>query len=471
MTEIAKPDLCVIGGGHAGLAVARRAAGRGASVIVIEPGRLGGAGRLADRAPITALAAAGTRAHLLRKAGEYGLAPAEPKVSLRALSNHIARLVADMERDDAAERCAALGIEVIADKGCFTDRRTFVAGDRTIRARRFVIAMEPEPVIPAIAGLADVPYFTRRTIGGNTRKLSHLMVIGGGATGLAVAQAYKRLGAQVSVVDKGRMLAGHDPELAAVLLRCLREEAIALYEETAIAAINKRGQGIGVTLAGKDGETQLDISHVLVAAGDGVDLSGLDVEKSGLRVGADGRLVAGSDFRTNNRAIFAMDATRDSTELMAATTVDNALGGKRRQLPAEAVPRIVACDPMLAEIGLTEKQARARYKQNYRVVRCGLAESDAARAASLTGSVRLILDGGDRVVGAGLVGPDVAELAALFGFVIAQRLNVAALADFAPPTGSLGEIAPILADKAQRSAASRSRGGRKRWLPLPGRTL
>jgi pyruvate/2-oxoglutarate dehydrogenase complex dihydrolipoamide dehydrogenase (E3) component len=470
MTDIAKPDLCVIGGGHAGLTVARRAAERGMSVMVIEAGELGGAGRLADAVPAATLAAAGARAQLMRTGGDLGLTGGEPKVSLRALGNRIAARIADMARDDAAERCAALGIEVVAEAGRFTDRRTFTVGDRPIRAKHFVLAIDGEPVIPAIDGLRGVPYFTSRTIGGNTRKLSHLLVIGGGATGLAVAQAYKRLGSQVTVVESGKALASHDPEFAAIVLRHLNEEKIDIREETAITAIQRRSQGIGVTLDGRDGEAKLDISHVMVAAGSRADLGGLDVEKAGLRPGADGRVAAGSDFRTGNRAIFALPPTGGSA-LAAAVIVDNALGGKKRRLPPELVPRVVATEPMLVEVGLTEALARARHKQNYRIVRCSFGESDTARAEGRAGSVRVILDGRDIVIGAGVVGADVAELAALFSFAIANRLGIDAFAAFVPPAGSLAEIAPLIAKRGEKGAAGKTKGGIARWLPLPGRIL
>jgi pyruvate/2-oxoglutarate dehydrogenase complex dihydrolipoamide dehydrogenase (E3) component len=476
MTDVSRPDLCVIGGGHAGLAVARRAVARGMTVVVVEPGRLGGAGRLADRVPEAMLSAAGTRAQLLRTADDFGLAAVEPKVSLRTLHNRMVALTRDMQRDDAEERCAALGIEVVSEAGRFTDRRTFTAGERIIKAGAFVLAPDPEPIVPDIAGLRQVPFFTARTIGGNTRKLSHLLVIGAGATGLAIAQAYKRLGSAVTVVEAARALHDHDPEFVAILLGQLREEGIDIREQTAISAIQKRGQGIGVILDGPGGEARLDISHILVAAGSVVDISALDIDKAGLRQDKGGQLVVGPGLRTGNRAIFAIGAAAgmphaSGIELAAEVVVENAQGGRRR-LPPEFVPRSVGTDPMIAQLGLTEPMARARLKQNYHVVRCSFDEVDAARAAALSGNARLILDSGDTIVGATLVGRDIAELAALFSLAVANRLAIGQLANFAPPAGSLAEIVPLLAARAAEGRpAKKVRGGIARWLPLPGRIL
>jgi pyruvate/2-oxoglutarate dehydrogenase complex dihydrolipoamide dehydrogenase (E3) component len=116
--------------------------------------------------------------------------------------------------------------------------------------------------------------------------------------------------------------------------------------------------------------------------------------------------------------------------------------------------------------------ARARLKQNYRVVRCSFDEIDAARAAGLSGNTRLILDSGDTLVGAALIGRDIAELAALFSLAIANRLTLPQLANFAPPAGSLAEIVPLLAARAAEGRpANKARGGIARWLPLPGRIL
>ncbi|HEY4199208.1 MAG TPA: NAD(P)/FAD-dependent oxidoreductase [Devosiaceae bacterium] len=467
MADIDKPDLCVIGGGNAGLRLAMRARALGASVILVEPEPMGTERRASAGIALGALTAAGQRAQQLRGSAVHGIAAVEPKVSFRALHDHVAARAAEIARDHSAERCAALGIAVVAATGSFRDRKTLVAGERLIRARRFAIATGIELVPPAIPGLTDIDYFTPDTIVDNARKLSHLLVIGAGPVGLALAQAYRRLGGAVTVVDAGTALPGVDPEFADLALRRLREEGLDLRDETRVTAIKARGQGIGVTLQTPDGEQALDISHVLLATGRQPAIAALDPDKAGIRH-QDGALQLRQDLRTTNPIVFALGGAADPAyehqglDRQVEAVISGALLGRSQRYAAELVPSLVPTDPAIASIGLTEATARQRFGTRYRVTRAAFAETDAARAAAQSfGTARLITDPAGRILGASIIGSGAAELIGFLAFAAARGINAGQLADFAAPYPALAELIGFLGKSLAGDAAD---AGRRRLL-------
>src|SRR5262249_20322052 len=157
-----------------------------------------------------------------------------------------------------------LGVRVVRAEARFTSPRTVVAGEIEILPRRFVIATGSHPAAPPIPGLADVPYLTNETIFANRVRPTHLIVIGGRADGIEVAQADRRLGAQVTVLDVGPLLPRDDPELVAPLTAQLTSEGIAAHPHVEIAGIERDGEMIVLCLAGG---RRITGSHVLVAAG------------------------------------------------------------------------------------------------------------------------------------------------------------------------------------------------------------
>lgn len=204
MAEFLTPDICIIGGGAGGLAAATKARLHGASVVLIEKGKLGGEALNSASLPSKALVAAARRAHYLRTAGPFGIGNDPPKINARGVFDHVHSVIDGVAPNATPERLAALGVELIAAEARFADRQTVSAGDRLVRARRFIIATGSRPNIPEISGLADVPFFTTASIFDNPRKLTHLVIVGAGPAGIELAQAFRRLGSEVTVVDDRR---------------------------------------------------------------------------------------------------------------------------------------------------------------------------------------------------------------------------------------------------------------------------
>ncbi|KKL89775.1 hypothetical protein LCGC14_1911350, partial [marine sediment metagenome] len=221
-----KVDICVIGAGSGGLSVAAGAVQMGASVVLIEGHKMGGDCLNYGCVPSKALIAASRAAHAMRDSARFGIAPVEPQIDFAAAKDHVAGAIAQIAPVDSQDRFERLGCTVIRDWARFISETEVQAGDTVITARRFVIATGSSPFVPPIDGIGDVPYFTNETIFDLRDRPDHLIVIGGGPIGLEMAQAHRRLGSRVTVLEGDRALGKDDPEMAAIVLKRLRAEGI-----------------------------------------------------------------------------------------------------------------------------------------------------------------------------------------------------------------------------------------------------
>jgi pyruvate/2-oxoglutarate dehydrogenase complex dihydrolipoamide dehydrogenase (E3) component len=454
------PDLCVIGAGASGLAVAQAARRLGASVVIVERGETGGMSLRAGALALRAFSAAADIAAAARSGAPFGVFGEPARVSFRKVHDHVAEIIGRGVTEVAPAKLAADGIDLVKGIGTFADPRTLRVGETQIRARRFVIATGARPVEPDIPGLLSVPYFTTETIFDNTRKLTHLVIIGAGPMGLELALAHRRLGCDVTVVEPGRALPQVDPELAEIGLRRLRDEGVALLEESAIVAIQARSQGIGVVIRNREEPGTLDASHILVASARAAALGDLDLDAARIRRNKSdaGALSLSASLRTTNPRVWAVGEAAGHApsphlaQIEADLVVRAALLGLQSRFDPAAIPRLTLTDPPIAEIGLTEPMARGRFRTGFSVLRASYAESDMARAAREgMGVVKLIVASGGHILGAGIAGAGAAELAALFALAIEQKIPASRLAELAAPYPSYADLARQLGESAART--------------------
>lgn len=459
MAETITADLCVIGAGLGGLTAVAEARALGASVVLIERDKMGGDYLNTGAVPSAALAAAAAHAAAIRSGSAFGVAADEPRISSRKVHDFVEQVIAGLAPRDAVARVEALGAQVLKGEGKFTDARTVTVGETEVRARRFVIATGARSAVPAIQGLDSVPYFTSETIFDNTRKLTHLLIVGGGNFGLEIAQSMRRLGAQVTLVDGKVPLAEIDPELAAIALERIREEGVDIRSETTVASIQARTQGIGVAVRSGEREETLDVSHVLVAQERVPNLEALDLDKAGIKrtTGDDRHLALTAGMKTTNRRVYAIgDAAGAGRSAQLAAwqarlVVRDAILGMPIRVEASAVPRVVSTDPEIAEVGMSEAEARAKLGDKFSVLRGGFAENDRARATrSAYGMAKIIVGRDGTLLGAGVVGDRAGELIALFSYAMAHKMPAASLAGFVAPHPSLAAIAGALGAEYSR---------------------
>ena len=302
MNAVLAPDVCVVGGGPAGLVVASGAAQLGLNVVLVERAEMGGDCLNYGCVPSKALIAAAKAAQAQRDGAPFGIAPVEPKVDFGRVMDHVHQVIAAIAPNDSVERFEKLGVRVLKEEARFIGRTALQAGPYRIRSRRIVLATGSRPTAPPIPGLAEAGYLTNETIFANRTLPSHLIVIGGGPIGLELAQAHRRLGSRVTVLEVADFLAKDDPELAAVVVARLKSEGVDLRGHTKIARVERGSIGTVVIL--EAGE-RLEGSHLLVAAGRAPIVEGLDLDKAGIARTPKGITVDGS-LRTSNRNVWAI---------------------------------------------------------------------------------------------------------------------------------------------------------------------
>lgn len=441
-------DVCVIGAGAGGIAVATLAAAFGRRVVLIEKHRSGasvGAGSIASKAFI----ATARRADAMRRAADFGIASVEPQVDYRAVQQHIRGVLSDISANDSLERIAGLGIRVVLGGARFLDSRTVLAGDYRITARRFVIATGSSPAVPSIPGLDRTDYFTGATIFSNDRKIPHLVVIGGGPTGLELAQAHARLGSRVTVIEAARALGRDDPEATSVVLQALRAQGIDIREGAKAERVEPMAGFARVHVSTISGPDVVDGSHVLFAAGRAPNVSDLNLEAAGVKYTREG-IVVNRGQRTSNRRIYAVGdvaagpagspAANHAATYQAEIVLRRALFRLPSKIDPALIPRVTFTDPELAHVGLSEAEARA-LKHKINVLRWPFSENDRAIAEhQAVGHIKVVTTHAGRVLGATIVGPLASELIQMWALAVSQKLNIKAMTSYVAPYPTFGEI-------------------------------
>jgi pyruvate/2-oxoglutarate dehydrogenase complex dihydrolipoamide dehydrogenase (E3) component len=438
-------DFCIIGAGSGGLTLAVAAAAFGQRVVLIEKHKMGGDGLNYGSVPSKALLAAARRANAMRTASPFGIRGVEPTIDHAAIRQHIRDVIARGAPNTSVERFAGLGVRVIAATARFVDKSTVAAGDFRISARRFVIATGSSPVVPPIPGLGDVPYFTNETIFDNASPLPHLIVIGAGATGLEMAQAYRRLGSRVTVLDGAHALGHEDPELAVVLLSRLHHEGIDIREGIRITHVRGEKGHIAIEIEGRDGRETVEGSDLLLASGRKANVADLGLAAAGVAVTGDG-IKVNAGLRTRIRRIYAIGDAAGGPRYShvandhAMIVLKRSLFRFRTKAGGGAVPRVVFTEPELAHVGLDETEARAKHGR-INVLRWPYHENDRAHIERETeGHIKVITSKKGRILGAGIVGAEAGEIIQMWSLAISQGLKIQAMTEWISPYPTLSEI-------------------------------
>ena len=437
-------DLCVIGAGSGGLSIAAGASQMGASVALIERDRMGGDCLNVGCVPSKALIAAAGAAEAARGANKFGIRLGPPEIDFEAVHDHVHGVIAAIAPHDSVERFEALGVTVIQEHGRFAGPRRVVAGDHEIEARRFVIATGSSPAAPPIPGLDEVPYLTNETVFDRTALASPLIVIGGGPIGLELAQAHRRLGADVTVLEMFKALGKDDPELAEIVVARLRKEGVTLREGVGVTRVAAAGGGVEVDVEGDNGTETLSAAHLLVAAGRRPNIDDLGLEAAGIERNKTG-LVVDERLKTTNRRVYAVGDAAGKFQFThvasyhAGIVIRNALFRLPARIDDRAVPWVTYTDPELAHVGMTEASARERMGE-IRVLRFPFAENDRAWAERATdGFVKVVTSRKGAVLGASIVGAHAGDLIQTWILPVAKAMHIKHVAGLIMPYPTLGE--------------------------------
>jgi pyruvate/2-oxoglutarate dehydrogenase complex dihydrolipoamide dehydrogenase (E3) component len=446
MVESIKPDLCIIGAGAGGLAVAAGAAQLGAEVVLVERDKIGGQGMYFGSMPSKALLAAAKCAQTMRDAKKFGIEAVEPKIDHQAVLAHVQEVIAAVAANETVERYAGLGIRTILAEGKFQDRRTLIAGDVEIRARRFVIATGSSPAIPQIPGLDSTPFLTTDTIFGIEDTPRHLIIIGGGPIGLEMAQAHRRLGSEVTIIEALTPLSLDDEELRRPVIKSLTDEGVRILDHARLERVETTESEIRVVFIKDNQAYSLDGTHLLLAAGRRPNVDNLNLEAAHIKYDRNGIMV-NSGLKTSNRRVYAIGDAAGGPHFAhiakyhASVVVKNALFRLPGKVNHSNIPWVTFTDPELAHVGLTEEGARKKHGAKINVMRWPYLENDRARAERATdGYLKVITNRAGGILGASMVGANAGEIIQMWSLAMQKEISIKMMATYTAPYPTFAEI-------------------------------
>jgi len=467
MTDLIETDICVIGGGSAGLTVAAGASQMGARTVLIEKGRMGGDCLNYGCVPSKSLLAAAKVVRTLRGAGHFGIRVLPPEVDFQAVHDHVHGVIARIAPQDSIERFEGLGVTVLRSAARFVNPRDVVAGAQRIRAKRFVVATGSRALVPPIPGLETVPFLTNETVFDLTRLPEHLIVIGGGPIGCELGQAFRILGSRVTVVEMASILPRDDAELVDILRIRLQADGVDLIENAKVVGVARAAAG-GIAVEVERGSERREIigSALLLAAGRQPSLEGLGLEEAGIAFDRKG-IAVNARLRSSNRRVFAAGDVAGGYQFThvaghhAGVVLRNALFRLPARAEVRAVPWVTYCDPELAQVGLDETAARAAHDE-IRILRWPFSENDRAQTERQTdGLVKVVTTARGRVLGASILGPQAGELIQLWTLAVAGRVKLRDLAQTIAPYPTRGEAGKRAAGSFYTETLF---GRRTKWL-------
>ncbi len=452
-------DVCVIGAGSGGLSVAAVTSQLGLKTALIEKGKMGGDCLNTGCVPSKALLEAAKAAQNFQTAGTFGIAPQEPAIRFEAVKDHVNEVIKTIEPHDSQERFEALGVTVIRDTARFVSGDMVQAGNRTIKAHKFVIAAGARAAIPPISGLDKDKIFTNENIFDLRERPEHLVIIGGGPIGIEMAQAHRRLGSQVTVIDMATILPNDDPQLVAIIRRQLEKEGITLHENTSIRTVEHGDGTVRLHADDNNNSVRVDGSHLLVATGRQPNTETLALDLAGVAYGKKG-IIVDERLRTSNKHIYAIGDIAGGPQFthVAGYHAGIVIRNMAFKIPAKvdysALPWVTYTEPELANVGLTEKMALDKYgSAAIRTLSLPLSKNDRAQTAHGTdGLIKVTAKKNGEILGVAIAAPHAGELIGLWGLAIAKGHKLKDITGLILPYPTLGEIGKSVAGEWYKPA-------------------
>lgn len=442
-------DVIVIGGGAAGLTAAGGCALFGLDVALIEGGEMGGECLNNGCVPSKALIAAARRAAEARENERFGVQIAGHTVDWAGVHKHVHGVIAEIAPHDSVERFEDMGCEVISGWARLTGPKEVYVNGRTLSAPRIVLALGSGPAVPPIEGIETVPYLTNENLFDLPEQPEHLVIIGGGVIGMEMAQSFCRLGSQVTVINPGELMGRDDRDSVALVKQVMEGEGVRFVTGKAARVSGSEG-AISVTT---DGGEVITGSHLLVAVGRKARGAGIGLEDIGVVFGRNG-IQVDDRRRTSLKHIYAIGDCREGPRLTHVSGYEgsNAAMEIALGIPAKvdwkALPWCTYTAPEVAQIGLTEAEARSKYGEKLRVVREDFSHNERAMTeGEALGHLKVMMTG-KKVVGASICGAHAGELLLPFTQLITGKANTFALGSAVISYPTLSEISKASAFSA-----------------------
>ncbi len=439
-------DLIVIGGGSAGLVAAGGSALLGARVALIEKNLLGGDCLYTGCVPSKTLIKSARFAHQAKEAEKYGFQKLEPKFlgdSFASITNRVQSVIEIIERHDAPEVFEKMGVEVVFGTPKFLNSNEMEvelknSGEkRVMRAKRFCISTGSRPFTPPIEGLHETGFITNEEVFHLKQLPERLIVLGAGAIGMELGQAFSRFGSKVTIVEMAkRILIKEDEEVSALVEKLLEEEGLEILTNTKAVKVRKNEKGKKIVTCEADGRTfEIEADEILAAVGRQPNLDGLDLEKAGVEF--DKKQIKTNDYlQTSRKHIFAAgDVTghfqfTHMADYEAQIVIQNAFVPFpfKKKTDFRVVPWTTFTEPEVARVGMTEQEAREKFgAESVKIYQVNFTENDRAQTSGATEGFAKIVTRKGRIVGATLVGEHAGELIHEFVWAMKENLKITEL--------------------------------------------
>jgi pyruvate/2-oxoglutarate dehydrogenase complex dihydrolipoamide dehydrogenase (E3) component len=473
-------DIGIIGGGAAGLTVASGAAQLGAKTLLIEKEqKLGGDCLHFGCVPSKTLIRTAQAYHNMKNSQAFGLPGVDlPPVDFAEVSKRIRSVIATIQEHDSEERFCSLGAKVEFGEPRFSDEHAVQLNGREVSAKNWVIATGSSPDSPPIKGLDRTPYITNKEIFFLDRLPESMIILGAGPIAIEMAQAFRRLGAKVDVVQRsGQILTKEDRDMADEVMQVLASEGIAFHLNTSVLGVKDLGTEREVLLKDKEGNTgSLKAEKLLVAMGRDPNIQGLNLEGAGVAFDRKGVKVD-ERMRTSQKHIYAAgDVTGKFLFTHAAgyeggIVLANAVFHLPRKADYTFLPWCTYTDPELASIGMNEKAAR-EWDIDYTVYTEPFSGNDRSLAeGEKVGRIKMLLDKKEKPLGVQILGPQAGELLSEWVAVLNGKVKLSTLASAVHPYPTLGEINKRVAGAylSPKIFSDRIKKGLKFFFHLKGR--
>lgn len=441
-------DLTIIGGGSAGLVLAVAGAKLGKKTALVEKHKLGGDCLWTGCVPSKAILKSAHIAHHIKSAEHYGITVGDVSVDFQRVMQHVRSAQGTIEREhDNPERFRELGVDIIFGSGHFDSPRSFIVedsekqGTTSLTSKKYVISTGSRPAAPPIPGIESINYLDSHNVWEIGKLPQTLLVAGAGPIGVELGQAFHRLGAEVTIVQRSnRILPREEHVVSHRMLECLRAEGISILLNTNLHEVtdavpnhdeNRRAPINGnysVVLDTRGEKRELTVDQILIATGRNPNVEGLGLERIGVRVGKHG-IEVNEKLQTSVKNIYAAGDVighylfTHVAAFQAQRIIRNIFFPGAASIDYAVVPWTTFCDPEVARCGLTEAEARRKYG-DVDVFTVDFKDVDRAVAEGETeGFIKIVATKWTgKILGVHLIGPRAGEI--LHEFVLAMKAGI-----------------------------------------------
>ncbi len=463
-------NLVVIGAGTAGLVTAMGAAGLGAKVAIVERHLLGGDCLNVGCVPSKTLIRSAEAAGDIARANELGIRiPENMQIDFAAVMERLRRLRTEISVHDSARRLSENGVDVFFGAGRFAGQDVLEVAGKKLKFKKAVIATGARPRVPNIPGLQEASFLTNETVFSLTQRPQRLAVVGGGPIGCEMAQAFARLGSEVTIIqDKAHLLPREDRDAAEVVERALEADQVKIILNTSLDKVDHDGRQRKLHIKGEQGSMEIITDEILLGVGRAPNVEDLNLEAAGVEYDKRTGVHVNDNLQTGNRNIYAagdiclrykFTHVADAT---ARIVIQNALFFGRKKFSSLTIPWCTYTKPEIAHTGMYENEAR---EKGFDVQTFSRSFEDIDRAVTdsqTNGLIKVhVKKGTDTILGATIVAHNAGDMLNEVTLAVNASLGLKKISSVIHPYPTQAEAIKKIADDYNRTRLS---GTMKKWF-------